>query len=467
MYQELDRRFLALLHGDALQRLRGRILVAVSGGVDSVALLHLLHRAARHVDLELIVAHLDHALRAESAADAEFVRQLAISLDLPVHVERIDMAVRLGPGRGGPEEVARTARRCFLEKTAVEQGCTWIVLGHQVNDQAETFLLRLLRGAGTAGLAAMRMLEPPYARPLLGLSREELLGYLRAQNLVWREDASNQSLAFMRNRLRHRLLPLLAEDNPRIVEQLAGLCRRFAEEETFWRHWVEDELSVCVEVDPDGGLRLPIEVVVRQPSAVGARLIREVLRRVRGDLRRISSRHLDAVRALCCAAQPQGELCLPRAWVGRRYGALWFRSAPPQNVCWSPLPIDRPGCYPLPDGRELLVETVDRPRGDSRDTVEFAAEQVVLPLQIEVFRPGLTMQPQGMAGHRKLQDLFVDMKLTREERARQPLVMQDGRVLWLVSRRRCAGLAPTAGGPVLRLTARPVNAGAARSVETK
>ncbi|MDT8440758.1 MAG: tRNA lysidine(34) synthetase TilS [Desulfuromonadales bacterium] len=468
MRHELDRRFLVLLQHGPLQRLRGRVLVAVSGGVDSVALLHLLLRASRHVELELTVAHLDHGLRVESGADADFVRDLAGCLGLPVHIERIDVASRLTPGAGGPEEVARHIRRRFLGQTAGAHDCRWIALGHQQDDQAETFLLRLLRGAGTSGLAAMRRVDPPYVRPLLDLTRTELVDYLRDQGFDWCEDASNRSPDFTRNRLRHQLLPQLREYNPQIVANLASLSGRFADEEEFWRQWVEGELADAIEPHRDGGLLLPVETVVRQPAAVGARLVREVLRRVRGDLLRIAARHLEAVRALCLTDRPQGELFLPQVWVGRRYRSLWFRQAPPPRIDWAPLPIDGPGRYPLPDGRELLVTMAERPGGESGNTVEFAAGHISLPLTIEVFRPGLVMQPQGMAGRRKLQDLYVDLKLTREERLRQPLVLQDDRVLWLVGRRRCAGLVATAaaGGHVVRLTVRPAGAVAVGSAET-
>ncbi|PLX84822.1 MAG: tRNA lysidine(34) synthetase TilS, partial [Desulfuromonas sp.] len=326
MQSVLERQFLAQLQLGDLRQLRGRILVAVSGGADSVALLTLLARAAEHLDLRLDVAHLDHGLRDESTKDGDFVAELADGLNLPIHRQRIDVTFCLGPGKGGPEEVARRVRRQFLERTAVTHNCSWIALGHHQQDQAETFLLRLLRGAGVGGLAAMRMLDPPYARPLLGFPAEMLRDYLRERQLDWREDPSNRSYEYSRNRVRHQLLPLLGEYNPRVIENLAGLCQRFAEEEIFWDRWVEETLAGQVEPHGEGGLLLPIRFFCELPSAVSARLSRALLCEVRGNLRRITSCHLRMIYDLACSDRPQGEATLPGAWVARRYDQLWFRS---------------------------------------------------------------------------------------------------------------------------------------------
>ena len=453
MKTSLDRQFLTRLKQGDLRRLRGRILVAVSGGADSVALLSLLSRAAADLDLQLQVAHLDHGLRAESSEDADFVAALAASLRLPVHRQRIEVAPLLGPGKGGPEEVARRVRRQFLERTAATYNCSWIALGHHRQDQAETFLLRLLRGAGTDGLAAMRTFGPPYVRPILGFSVEELRDYLREHRLDWREDASNQSLDYSRNRVRHQLLPLLSADNPRVVENLAGLCQRFAEEEIFWDLWVEETLAGQVEPHAEGGVLLPIQLFCQFPAAVSARLSRALLREVRGDLRRIAACHLRMIYDLAHSDRPQGEAVLPGAWVARRYDQLWFRADEPVPLCWSPLVVESPGDYPLPDGRSLRVEFSDDFSGETPSRVEFDIDQISFPLRIELFSPGTSFQPDGMSGHCKLQDLFTDLKLTREQRQRQPLVFAGESLLWVVGLRRCAGRRGNdANNRVLRMT---------------
>lgn len=452
----LEKRFHEILSESELFSGGGPLLVAVSGGADSVALLHLLSGAAVDFSLSLVVAHLDHGLRPESAQDAEFVRLLAGELGWPVVAERIEVSALLEQGKGGPEEIARNARRGFLERVASEEGCSAIVLGHHQEDQAETFLLRLLRGSGTMGLSGMRFHEPPYVRPLLEVTRGELLRYLKTHNFSWREDTSNSDPSYTRNRIRSELLPLLESFNPQISAHLARLCRRFAEDEAVWQELVDAELSEAMAAGC-GGVALSVDLLRRLPAAWVTRLLRAALERVRGDLRSISSRHIEMMQALLTSDQPQGELTLPGAWVGRRYDTLHVALEPPVPPDWSPREIAGDGIYPLPNGRELIVKTVERSEGESREYVEFCADQVTLPIQIRTFLPGDRLRPDGMAGSRKLHDLFVDLKLTKEQRQAQPLLVCGEQILWVVGVRRCAGLRPSAGclGKVLQFRVVP------------
>ncbi len=429
-----------------------RGLVAVSGGADSVALLHLLHRAAASRRVELRAAHLDHALRPDSPADAAHVRDLCAALELPLAVQRIDVTALARAGRGGVEEAAREARRAFLRETALAGGCSWIALGHQRDDQAETFLLRLLRGAGTAGLAGMRPLDPPYVRPLLTFSRDELVEWLLAEGIPWREDASNLDPAFARNRVRHELLPLLATYNPAIVARLAELCRQLADDEADWEGRVAAELARTVRTTAEG-VQFPCAALTEGSPALVGRLVRAALKTVRGDLRRIDAGHIKAVLALAGGGRPQGELHLPGAWVGRRYALLLVRRQPPRVKPVVAFEIAAPGCYPLPDGRALVVTlaaAAAAPAGAA--AVEFCAAGVPFPLLVRAPRPGDRLQPAGGAGTRKLQDLFVDGRLPAEARAEAALVFGAGRLLWVAGVCRGAGLEPAPGaGPVLRL----------------
>lgn len=427
-----------------------RGLVAVSGGADSVALLHLLHGVAESRGLELRVAHLDHALRPDSPEDAAHVRALCAGLGVPLNVARTDVAALARAGKGGVEEAAREARRSFLRETAQAQGCAWIALAHQRDDQAETFLLRLLRGAGTTGLAGMRAIEPPFVRPLLPFSRGELVEWLAGAGIAWREDASNQDRAFARNRVRHELLPLLESYNPAIRVRLNELCRQLGEDEDDWSARAAAELARTAELTA-GECRLPCAVLAAASPAMAGRLVRAALKHARGNLRRLDADHIRAVVDLASRPHPQGELHLPGAWVGRRYDSLWLRQLPPGPVPQVSFEIAGPGCYPLTEGRRLSVEFAGTARGEAPHAVEFDAAAISLPLSVRAPRPGDRLHPQGLAGTKKLQDLFVDLKLTREERAAAVLVLAGGELLWVAGRRRCEGLRPTPMGPVLRL----------------
>lgn len=447
----LLRRFQRHLEATAIIPADSRGLVAVSGGADSVALLHLLQRCAGARRLELHAAHLDHALRPDSPADADHVADLCARLGVPLTVRRIDVGALARGGKGGVEETAREARRAFLREAAQKGGCGWIALAHQRDDQAETFLLRLLRGAGTTGLAGMRAVDLPFVRPLLPFSREEIVAWLAQEGLAWREDPSNRNPDFVRNRVRFELLPLLESYNPAVRLHLNELCRRFAEDEDDWAMRVDAELQRTATLT-EGECRLPRMALAAASPALAGRLVRAALQHVRGDLRRFDAGHVAAVLALANGARPQGELHLPGAWVGRRYEVLRIRREAPRVVPVADLTISGPGAYPLGDGRVLGVALTGRPAGEAPHAVEFCPRQAVFPLRVRGAQPGDRLQPAGMSGTKKLQDLFVDLKLPVEARRSAVLVFAGaGQLLWVAGIRRCEGLSPGPADPVLRL----------------
>ncbi|MGI9590006.1 MAG: tRNA lysidine(34) synthetase TilS, partial [Myxococcota bacterium] len=221
--------------GEALERLAlrdGRLLVAVSGGIDSVALLHGLHELAQERHLKLLTGHVNHGLRGAAAeADQRFVQELSGQLDLPFEVARVDPeAARRGRSsrdRPTTQEAARTLRYQALGAMAEGAGARWLATAHQADDQAETVLLRLLRGAGPDALGGIPERSPDgrIVRPLLGISRQEIERFAASRRLSWREDASNASERYARNRLRRRWLPGLAQDfNPRLLRAIGKLA---------------------------------------------------------------------------------------------------------------------------------------------------------------------------------------------------------------------------------------------------
>ncbi len=427
-----------------------RVLVGVSGGADSVALLHLLHAVAPTIPCTLSAAHLDHAIRPESAQEAEFVARLCAGLDVPFSSARIDVPALAMERRQGLEEAARQARREFLGEVAAREGCARIALGHHRDDQAETVLHRLLRGSALSGLAAMRPVNGPVIRPLLTFSRQQIRDFLATLAIPFVEDASNLDIAFTRNRIRHQLLPLMGTFNPRIAEHLARFSERLACEEGYWEGEEQRLLATLGEVGAEG-VRLDRSGLLALHPAVRRRVLRRALLTVRGDLQGVAACHLEALYGMLGSERPQAELALPRAWAGRRYGELWLRRTPPENAAPFSLLVAGPGNYPLPGGGELRVELAVAAQGEE-EGVEFDAGRVVFPLLVRSPRPGDRFRPAGLGGGKKLKDFLIDAKVPRERR-RSLLLVEESEILWVVGMRRCAGRRPRReGGGVLRLS---------------
>lgn len=331
--------------GNDLWRPGARLLVAVSGGPDSLCLLHLLHRLAPQQGLALHVAHLDHALRPESADDAAAVGAFADGLNLSCTIERRD-PLPLGRAAGGVEAAARAARYAFLRDTALAIGATAVVTGHNADDQAETVLLRLLRGTGPSGLAAMRpALEwqawrniglpasspeattgagaPRLVRPLLAATRAEIETYCAEHALAPLHDSSNQSPAFLRNRVRQQLLPMLRTYNPRIITALGRTARICADEDALLAQMLEQAWPE-LEQPHASGIALDRAAFGQLHAALRRRALLRAYARVAGG-HALGADHLDRMQNL--AARRRGRLQLPgQVWMELSADTIVIRS---------------------------------------------------------------------------------------------------------------------------------------------
>ena len=427
-----------------------RLLVAVSGGADSVALLHLLSELSADYPFDIMVAYLDHQLRPESREDAGFVEALCRRLGVPAFIEQCDVKQLAGQLGTGLEDAGRQARREFLERIADEQDCSAIALAHHADDQAETILFRLLRGSGLSGLAAMKMKTGRYLRPLLTFGREELRSYLQQNDIAWREDASNEDQSFSRNRIRHQLLPNLREYNPRVVDALNRLGRQAADEESYW-----EQVAVAfldrVGQRTDDGFEIPVDELLKLGRAERRRMVRSFLEQAREFLAGIEADHIDLVERLVESDTPQADLDLPGLWVGRRYNRLLCASEQP-GVPEYEIEITEPGAYRLPTGMQLVFSVGNERLEEDDDTVLFPANQLSFPLQVRSPRPGDRFQPSGMTGTKLLKDYFIDTKIDRESRQRTPVVWSGEEIIWLAGRRRCEQFRPAQGEKLLKIT---------------
>jgi tRNA(Ile)-lysidine synthase len=413
------------------------VLVAVSGGADSVALLWILTTLAPAWRVDLHVLHVDHGLRAGSARDGDFVRALAARLGVPADVER----VQVGPG--SVEAAARAARYAALQAWADRLGASRIAVGHTADDQAETVLMRVLGGAGVRGLAAIPPVRGRVVRPLIEVRRQTVVAGLRAAGLDWIEDPTNRDPKFLRNRIRHEVLPLLAAAHRAdVVPALARVARLARETLDALERTATLTLEGLVRVEA-GGLTLSRTALAALPAPVAVEVLHQAVVRAgsRSPLRAWAHRGLQRVLATVPPRRPfrlggvAVEVSADRVRVGAHPAPVLLTRA---------LPV--PGRVELPEigraleARRLPADGYTIPR--TRDRVAFDAAGVASTLTVRHRRPGDRFQAYG-AGERRLKSLLIDAKLPRWERARLPLVEQDGRILWVAGVRRSAAASVT------------------------
>ncbi len=441
-----------------------RILVGLSGGSDSVALLVSLLQLGPELNLDIGAAHLNHRLRGDEAdRDETFVMDLCRRLDVPLAVSK------LPPGfldrKGSDLEArARKARFEFLEDSRAEGGYDFIALGHHRDDQAETLLLALIRGSGATGLAAMAPRRGRIIRPLLDLSREDLIDYLEELGVDYVTDSTNLVAHQTRNRIRLDLLPRIARDyNPGISEVLARTAQLLGDEDRYLQGLAGRALHKYARYEGFGVEGMSRRVTLDrqafdQPRALLRRLVRLAYMLVRGTMRELTFDHVESLMDLKKIPGGWGMELPGGGRVFRRSDGVvfaapgtWEYSAHEHAI------LQVPGKLVLPGPGLILQSRVLHPPHCARVVDSLLSEtppllvrhafidynKVELPLHIRFWKPGDRMRPLGMSGHRKIQDIFVDDKVSRTDRSRVPLVLDDDhRVLWLAGVRvaECAKL---------------------------
>jgi len=424
------------------------VVVAVSGGADSVALLDILSSLAEP-RLRLVIAHLNHLLRGvESDGDEEFVRSLGQRYGIPVETARVDVKGLARREKRSLEEAGRMARYDFFARVARQYHAAAIALAHHAGDQAETVLMRLIRGAGGTGLCAM---APKCAgnlvRPLLAVTREEIEVYLEHRGFTYRNDSTNSDTGLLRNRIRHELLPLLRTYNPAVRDRLAATARAFARDEEVLEMITDAAFVRHGRVDDDR-VALDRTGCLAEPEGVRYRLYRRAILLARGGLERIASGHLEEIDGMLISARPHLDLSLPGGVrVSRSYDTLSFYQGHDKQACDTVETfIHGPGIHTAPCGFRLTVEERTPPGAglDASPRVAwFDAAAVPFPWTVRTFRPGDRIVPFGMTGTKKVKDLFMDEKVPRDARRRLPLVFTGGKLVWVATLRVSAEAAVT------------------------
>jgi tRNA(Ile)-lysidine synthase len=426
-----------------------QVLVAVSGGPDSVALLHLLYDLRQKLELRLEVAHLQHGIRgAEAREDARFVAELANKLGLPFHLKEVNInKIKSAAGKGNLEALARAERYRFFAAAAREYRLGKIATGHTLNDQAETVLMWLLRGAGLKGLGGM----PPahhlngtnlesasrliVIRPLLAVSRAEIEEYLREKHLTCRLDYSNQDPSLLRNWIRLKLIPQLEERTDRnLPARLARQAELIREEEELL-----DGLAHVALTEIRTAEGMARGSLLKHSKSLQRRVLRLWIEEVRGHLRGLDFQHVEALLDLIKAGPPQSRLAIPDGWeLVKEYETLRLEEQS------SNLKVRCP-CYNygLQIGTELTIPEAGlmiqareitpplaRPPDNFMEAV-FDSASLGADLRLRNFRPGDRFQPLGMTGHKKVKEVFIEKKVPLSVRASLPLLVLGGEVIWI------------------------------------
>ena len=444
------------------------VVVGISGGPDSTALLDVLRNIRRTLGTRFRVhaAHLIHDFRGqEKYDDARFVQDFCEVRGCELTVEEVDVAAyQRKHGVSSFEQAARDLRYRFLEQVARETGARFVAVAHTADDLAETILLHVARGSGMHGMRGMTEVSPwPYPgddstprlwRPLLGVRRADTIEYCNERGIGYRDDTTNYMEDFARNRVRMNLMPALAEQlNPRIVHALGRLARTAATQLDFLEacadeHWP----AVAPEgVDADGMLRLRRDKLAELHLALQALVLRRAWTSVTGDSKRLTEGHLQHMASIASGKVSGKTVTLPGGYAARTDGE-WLKISPADLPDDCPYP-DWPGDFrvTLPwgpiavgvtrrGGWEVTAETVKLQPGASLDTgdpmqVYLSPSALAEGATVRTWQPGDRMQPLGMSGRRKLQDLFTDAGWPRNWRDRIPLVVAPAGIAWVVGLR--------------------------------
>jgi tRNA(Ile)-lysidine synthase len=429
-----------------------KVLVAVSGGPDSVCLLYLLKEMQESFRFDLSIAHMDHMARGEeSTGDARFVEELGKKLGLPTFVERMDVRKEKENLKTSFQEAGRILRYRFFESTLQRTGATRLALGHTADDQVETFLLNLLRGSGLKGLAGMPQTRGAVIRPLIDCTRTEVEIYLASKNLAYRVDASNAGNKYLRNRIRHELLPVLKTFNPKIASNLQETAKLIRDDD----QCLEDQarflyLEMANPLAQGAGVELDREKFNQQSPAYQKRLVRQAICQVQGDLRRITAKHIQNIIELFDDSRVGNEIHLPGQLVAiGGYEGVRFRKSTGSRsrdvhngiAGLNSTELLIPGDTPIGD-TGLNLHTKFLASNDWKEP-EMSSDRAFLDfdktgpsIQARFFMPGDRFVPLGMTGRKKLKSFFIDEKIPREQRDSIPILTTGkGDIIWVYGKR--------------------------------
>ncbi len=437
------------------------LLVGVSGGPDSVALLYLLMELRDIYNLQLYIVHLNHMLRGnESDEDAGYVKRLSKKLKLPVFIGKKDVGKFAKENKLSLEEAARIQRYEFYKQIADKLNIRKIALGHTADDNAETVLMRLLRGAGEQGLIGIYPVRHignlKVIRPLLNIYRREIESFLKEKKIRARTDSSNADNKFLRNKVRLELIPILEENYNQNIKQVlvntADILKEeneYLEEITKKFYWQavlkQGEHPPCPPSKGEFGgtndesIHLSIKKIGNFSLAIQRRVIRYGIKKFTGDLRQITYQHLNEIFKLLKGSLPYGQINLPDGLVVERMRReLVIRKGKAQNIRNIIYPVKIPGVTLVPELGVKLICAISKRKPNLKFSMQnpyqesFDYDKIKEPVFIRTRKQGDLFQPLGMIGKKKIKDFLIDQKIPQPEKSKILLLTDKTGIIWVV-----------------------------------
>ncbi|RFU62657.1 tRNA lysidine(34) synthetase TilS [Peribacillus glennii] len=419
---------------------KSSLVAGVSGGPDSLVLLHFLNSVKDELEFKLVVAHVDHMFRGEeSYQDYLFVESVCREWDIPFEGKRINVPEYMDISGESTQNAARDLRYSFFKDVMNKYKSSLLVLGHHGDDQIETMLMRITRGASgmaRAGIPAKRRFHDGWViRPFLVASKNELINYAKENGLEPRLDPSNEKDVYLRNRFRHSVLPFLKSENPRSHEHYQRFSEELFEDEAFLQELAAKHIEDIWIEKQDGYASIKLERLQLMPKPLQRRAIQLILDYLYTERpSSLSALHIDQLFALFFCPQPSAELHLPAGlYAEKSYQTGIFRFFQPERPEYS-LHLQIPGDNILPNGYKIKAQYINGEIPDSYGNDSFIIPALTsdLPLIVRTRKDGDRISIKGLGGSKKLKDIFIDEKIPKSRRNDWPVVMnQRGEILWL------------------------------------
>ncbi len=431
------------------------IIVGVSGGPDSVALLRTLHsiNSTKELHLRLLVAHLDHQLRGKSSEeDAQFVQNLSKSLSLPFILKSVNIQKIADQTKSSVEETARRERYKFFMESSQKYNAPLIAVGHTADDNVETILHRIIRGTGILGLGGIPIKRPftkgsavQLVRPLLFAWRKEIIEYLEKERLNYRTDTSNYETIYLRNKIRLELIPFLeSQYNPNVKNILMQLCQILNTNNEYVSAEAKKIVhDITIEVTGDS-YSINTHLLAKQPEILQYFVFQEILTTMQIPLKEITFDHFIKMIHEIPKTGKGRHLQLPGGFhVWHEHGTLYLKKEPLHKPCKlfpSEIAVQIPGItslYPLGQLISEVLDAQDLPLEKYKKTKTkyeeiFSLESITMPITVRLRKNGDTISPLGIQGHKKLKDIFIDKKIPLNERDTTPIVVMNGQPIWVI-----------------------------------